>query len=209
MTTKKNKFAGERQRARASFPAMGRQPDTVVGRGYRWLRGPEAGTGRARDGRVGGDDDGDGDDDDGGGDGSSCGDSDDGCGDLVGGSDRGDCAASRRCAGTGVGGVGNTTAITAGRHTSSWPWPLWPVRAVIVVLSARRRGRPAGQPPIWHGRRQSTIYGNVVAAVFARSCVYNKSVGGGWPTAAFSAPDVPGGRYRPDLSVGEKRSRYH
>jgi len=63
MTTKKNKFAGERQRARASFPAMGRQPDTVVGRGYRWLRGPEAGTGRARDGRVGGDDDGDGDDD--------------------------------------------------------------------------------------------------------------------------------------------------
>lgn len=143
MMQKKNKFAGGRQRARASLPATGRRPETAVGRGYRWPRRPAAGMGRARGGRVGGDDDGGDDDDGGGGDGSSCGDSGDGFDDCVGGSDRGDCAAGRRCVGTGVCGVGNTTAITAGHHTSSWP-----VRAVIVVLSARRRGRPAGQPPI-------------------------------------------------------------
>lgn len=99
-------------------------------------------------------------------------------------------------------------AIAAGRHTSSWPWPLRLVRAVIVVLSARRRGRPAGQPPIWHCRRQSTIYGNVVAAVVVAVVVARctRCGGGGWPTAAFSSLDVPGGRSRPGLSVGENVS---
>lgn len=216
-TTTKKKNAGGRQRVSASWPATAaassptgprrRRPGTAVGRGYRWPRLPATGIGRARVGRVGGDDDG-GDDDGGGGDGSSCGGSGDDCGDRAGGSDRGGCAAGRRCAGTGAGGVGNTTAIAAGRHTSSCPWPLRLVRAVIVVLSARRRGRPAGQPPIWHGRRQSTIYGNVVVAVVVAACSRGVWVGG-WPTAAFSSPDGPGDRTRPGLSVGEIRTRNH
>lgn len=152
-------------------------PCRAYGLGYRQWQWLVAGVGRARFGRVGGGDCDGGSDDDG--DDSSCGDSGDGCGDRVGGSDDGG-AAGRRRAGTGACGVGNTTAIAAGRHTSSCPWPLRLVRAVTMVLSARRRGRPAGQPPIWHGRRQSTIYGDVVAVVVA---AITSGGGGGWPTA--------------------------
>jgi len=185
-----------------------RWPRTAVGRGYRWPRWPAAdAAGRARFGRVGGGDrDGDSDDDGGDGDDSSCGDSGDGCGDRTGGSD-GDGAAGRRRAGTGACGVGNTTAIAAGRHTSSCQWPLRLVRAVIMVLSARRRGRPAGQPPIWHGRRQSTIYGDVVAVV-----VVAITSGGGVGSSdrrLFLCRRSRGWFSRPGPSVGVKRTKNH
>lgn len=210
-TTKKKTSAGGR-RASVSRPSAApwssrptelrrQRSGTAVGCGYRRSRRPVAAAEcRDRVGRAGAGDDDGGGGGGGGGDGSSCGDSDDGCDGRAGGADGGCAAGRRRCAGTDAGGVGNTTAKAAGRHTSSWPLRLVRAVQVMVLSSARRRGSrcrgcPAGQLPIRHGCRPSTIYGDVVVVVVVvavrtrEMCICG---GRDWPTTASSFPGAPG-----------------